>query len=312
MKGSSNHETTGMMMSLEPTDFESRAVSPYLEMGAYESLWEDKKASFKTISKKFASIAGAVPSNFVDHDTAQDCAEFVRRRFAESDVDRFGVLVHGAGEYPEKLRDAVHPVELLYFQGWLDLISSRSVAVVGSRKPSDDGIQRTKSLVKALVEDGITVVSGLAAGVDRVAHETSIEAGGRTIAVLGTPLSSTYPKENSDLQKLIAHNFLVISQVPVKRYDSQDYRINRFFFPERNATMSAITDATVIVEASETSGTLVQAKAALHQGRKLFILDSCFLNPRISWPAKFAERGAIRVKTYDDIQQHLSSKTDQD
>ena len=113
-------------------------------------------------------------------------------------------------------------------------------------------------------------------------------------------------RENADLQRLIATEFLLLSQVPVCRYERQDYRRNRLFFPERNITMSALTEATVIVEAGETSGTLIQAKAALDQGRKLFILDSCF-ERGLSWPRRFAEKGAIRVSDYDEIKQHLSA-----
>jgi hypothetical protein len=81
---------------------------------------------------------------------------------------------------------------------------------------------------------------------------------------------------------------------------------NRYFFPERNITMSALTEATIIVEAGETSGTLIQARAALQQGRKLFILDSCFTNPALTWPEKFVKRGAIRVRDYDDIKTALA------
>jgi DNA processing protein len=220
-------------------------------------------------------------------------------------VTRYGVRVHGAGEYPQKLRDAAHPIELLYYQGWWDLAESRSVAVVGTRQPTPDGIARTQRLVKALVKDNFTIVSGLAAGVDTVAHETAIAEGGRTIAVIGTPLSHSYPRENAALQRKIATEYLLISQVPVKRYERQDYRKNRLFFPERNITMSALTEATIIVEAGETSGTLIQARAALHQGRKLFILDNCFQRG-LSWPQKFADKGAVRVVYYDDIRKHLS------
>ena len=125
---------------------------------------------------------------------------------------------------------------------------------------------------------------------------------------IGTPLSHAYPKENAGLQNDIAENFLVISQVPVKRYESQDYRRNRAFFPERNITMSALTEATIIVEAGETSGTLFQARAALQQGRRLFILDSCFRSTALTWPEKFAQKGAIRVKDYDDVRRHLSTE----
>ena len=228
-------------------------------------------------------------------------------RDASKAVKRFGVRVHGAGEYPSKLRDATNPIELLYYEGWWDLVDSPSVSVVGTRRPSQEGLSHTRSLVSELVRDGFTIVSGLAAGVDRMAHETAIEEGGRTIAVIGTPLSHSYPRENSELQRHIADYFLIISQVPLKRYEDQDYRRNRYFFPERNVTMSALTAATVIVEAGDTSGTLIQARAALRQRRKLFVLDSCFRNPQLTWPANLQAKGAIRVKEYDDIRSSLSA-----
>ena len=293
-------------LALENSDFRSRAVSPFLEMGAYEALWSEPKTTFKSLSERFARHPGSIPSDFVPADRAYDCATFVKQRFEEAGISRFGVRVHGAGEYPEKLRDATYPVECLYYRGWWDLAASRSVAVVGTRKPSREGLARTRRLVRELVKGEFTVVSGLAAGIDRMAHETAIENGGRTIAVIGTPLSHTYPKENAELQRDIAEHFLIVSQVPVRRYESQDYGRNRLFFPERNVTMSALTEATVIVEAGEVSGTLVQARAALNQRRKLFVLDSCFRNSRLSWPDKLAGKGAIRVRDYDDIQQHLS------
>jgi DNA processing protein len=292
-------------LALERTDFEARAISPLTEMGAYEALWDNPGTTFKTLSEKFALQPDSVPSDFVPKAKAREYADFVRRRFREADVTRYGVRVHGAGEYPQKLRDAAHPVELLYYQGWWDLVESRSVAVVGTREPSPQGMARARKLVKALVKDDFTIVSGLAMGVDTVAHETAIAEGGRTVAVIGTPLSHTYPRENAKLQRKIADEFLLISQVPVKRYERQDYRRNRLFFPERNITMSALTEATIIVEAGETSGTLIQARAALHQGRKLFILDSSF-RKGLKWPRRFAEKGAIRVMDYDDIRQHLS------
>ena len=292
-------------LDIGSTDFEARAVSPFHEMGAYEALWSEDETTFKSLAERFARYSGSVPSDFVPPTEALECAVFVKRRFEAAEVEGFGVRVHGAGEYPEKLRDAAHPIALLYYQGWWDLAYSRSVAVVGARKPSREGLARTRRLVRELVADGFTVVSGLAAGVDRMAHETALEENGHTIAVLGTPLSHVYPKDHDALQRHLARHFLVISQVPLKRYESQDYRRNRFFFPERNVTMSALTEATLIVEAGETSGTLVQARAALRQRRRLFVLDSCFRNPQITWPARLAERGAIRVRDYDDIRRHL-------
>ncbi|HBQ0351294.1 DNA-processing protein DprA [Klebsiella pneumoniae] len=283
-----------------------RAVSPFREMAAYEALWTEQGATFKTIADKFRHAHGSVlPSELVPDSTIESFKSKLKSILDKYNVEDFGVRVHGAGEYPEKLRDARHPIEVLYYQGWWDLVNTPSVAVVGSRKVSEEGARRTKKLVKCLVKDGFTIVSGLAEGVDTCAHETALEMGGNTIAVIGTPLSHNYPKQNVKLQKKIRENFLLISQVPFQRYLDQDYRSNRIFFPERNVTMSALTKATIIVEASDTSGTLTQARAALAQGRKLFILESCFQNPSISWPAKYEALGAIRVSDYDDIRKQL-------
>jgi DNA processing protein len=216
-------------------------------------------------------------------------------------VHQFGVRIHHAGDYPIKLRNAKHPVEMLYYRGAWEITETRCIAVVGSREASDDGIRRTSRLARELVDRGFTVVSGLAKGVDAAAHQAAIARGGRTIAVVGTPLDTCYPKEHAELQETIAKSYLVISQVPVLRYSRQAPPQNRLFFPERNATMSALTEGTIIVEASDTSGTLTQARAAMHQGRKLFILDSCFQRADITWPARFEAEGAIRVRTPEDI-----------
>ena len=134
-----------------------------------------------------------------------------------------------------------------------------------------------------------------------------MKAGGRTIAVIGTPLSHVYPKEHAELQTDIAHDHLVVSQVPVMRYESQSYRHNLPFFHARNVTMAALTEATIVVEAGEPSGAVHQARAALKQGRKVFVLDSCFRNDRLSWPAELESKGAVRTRSYDDVKRTLVS-----
>ena len=279
-------------------------VSPFLEMGAYEAIWAEEPVTFKRLAERFGAHRDYLPSSFVSPTKAHEYAKSAFSRF--EDVRHFGVRLYGAAEYPDKLRDAAYPVQLFYYAGNWDLVWSRSVAIVGTRSPSIDGLARTRELTEALVADDFTIVSGLAAGVDTQAHRTAMIAGGRTVAVLGTPLSNAYPKENAALQRQIAEEFLVISQVPVMRYEQQDYRRNRAFFPERNVTMSALTEATIIVEAGETSGTLTQARAALDQRRNLFILDSCF-RQGLDWPTKLQEKGAIRVQGYGDIERALST-----
>lgn len=276
-------------------------ISPKRELGAYEALWLEPKASFKSVAEKFATDPSALPSDFVALSVADKCANEVFASLKKAGVHQFGVRINHAGDYPIKLRDARHPVELLYFQGAWELTETRCVAVVGSRKASDAGLKRADRLARELVGRGFTVVSGLAEGIDTAAHKAAIAANGRTIAVLGTPLGQVYPKQNQDLQASIAKEFLIISQVPVLRHARQAIPQNRLFFPERNVTMSALTEGTIIVEAGETSGTLTQARAALHQGRKLFILDSCFSRSDITWPARFEKEGAIRVRVPEDI-----------
>jgi DNA processing protein len=293
-------------MASQAVNFGSRAISPWREMGAYEALWSDAKAWFKSIADRFAAHEGSLPSDFfsMERNVPAEYAERADALFQRGGVKRYGIRLHGAGEYPEKLRDALHPIELLYYQGYWDLVCTRGVAVVGTRGPSPEGAKRAEKLTRMLCDEGFTIVSGLAAGVDTIAHKTAISNNAPTIAVIGTPLSSVYPKENADLQAEIARNHLLISQVPVCRYSAQDWRINRGFFPERNITMSALTEATIIVEAGETSGTLIQARHALKQKRKLFILDSCF-EKGLEWPAKYAAKGAIRVKEFEEIRAHL-------
>ncbi len=287
-------------------DFEARAIAPARELGAYEALWAREGTSFKSLAEMFRSAPGAMPSDLVGAGEARRYGQFALAAIKAARITRFGIRVHGAGEYPAPLRDAQYPVELLHFQGNWDLASSPAIAIIGTRQPTADGISRAKALAQACVGAGFTVVSGLARGIDTTAHRAAIEAGGRTIAVLGTPITACYPKENLVLQWQIAQDFLLISQVPIVKHARQGWQRNRQFFRERNVTMSALTSATVIVEAGNTSGALIQARHALLQRRKLFLLDSCVRNPELSWPAPMLERGAISVAGFDEIRVHLA------
>lgn len=275
------------------------------EMAAYESLWLQKGAWFKNIAQLFKENPRAVPSELVPALEVRDTWRRLLEVVGAERLREVGVRVHGAGEYPAKLREADHPVELLYYRGNWELVDTRGVAVVGTRSPSAEGELNARRIATALVRHDFTVVSGLARGIDSAAHGAALEAGGRTVAVIGTPLFDYYPKENRGLQELLAKDHLVISQVPFLRYKQQHYKANSLFFPARNVTMSALTEATVIVEAGNTSGTLVQARAALAQGRKLFILDSCFRNKELSWPAKYEAKGAVRVRNVTEIMEVL-------
>lgn len=171
----------------------------------------------------------------------------------------------------------------LWLAGDLSLVRMPCVAVVGARKVSREGAARARRLARELVQAGIVVVSGLAKGVDTQALTAAMEAGGKTIGVIGTPIEKAYPAENKRLQEKIHTEHLLISQfAPGKPV----YQSN---FPERNKLMAAISDATVIVEASDTSGSLHQAAECVRLGRWLFIAKSLMDNPKLRWPKDFRQ-----------------------
>lgn len=185
---------------------------------------------------------------------------------------------------------------VLYFAGDLSLLHRPSVAIVGARDVSDAGAARARRLAREMSDAKVTVVSGLAKGVDTNAHEAAIAAGGSTVAVIGTPLSQAYPAENARLQEVIAAQHLLVSPFP------EGTRVFPSSFPKRNRVMAALSDATIIVEASDTSGSLYQAAECQRLGRWLFILKSVVDNKWLEWPAKFASYPRTRVvSTAEDI-----------
>ena len=162
-----------------------------------------------------------------------------------------------------------HAPEYLYTLGDTSLITSGArVSIVGSRKATDIGLRRARKLSQLLVSQGVVVVSGLAEGVDTAAHTAALEAGGRTMAVIGTPTDKHFPAKNRALQERIASEHLVVSQfAPGSSWDKRS-------FPMRNRTMALLSDATVIIEAGSKSGTIHQGWEALRLGRALYILES--------------------------------------
>lgn len=201
---------------------------------------------------------------------------------------------------PEELLGPLNEVEKkyapeqLFLKGNLQLFEEGPrVSIVGSRNPSEQGHKDTIKLVKSLVQNNVIIVSGLAKGIDTVAHKTAISEKGHTIAVLGTPLNDCYPMENFELQQIICRNYLTISQFP------EGYPIQKMNFPLRNRTMALLSHATIIVEAGETSGTIHQGWEALRLGRPLFIIDKLIENTKLSWPKKMADYGAISIAASD-------------
>lgn len=187
------------------------------------------------------------------------------------------------------LRDAKGRDVEIYLAGDRSLLTQRRVAIVGARDVSEAGKSRAYKLARELVSFGIVIVSGLARGVDSAAHFGAIQNNGRTIAVIGTPLSKAYPAENAGLQEDIYENHLLMSPF------AEGTQTFRSSFPKRNRVMALLSDATVIVEASDTSGSLHQAAECLRSGRWLFIMKSVIDNPDLNWPSKFLGKPKVAV-----------------
>lgn len=186
--------------------------------------------------------------------------------------------------------------ERLFVSGKIELpLPHPRVAIIGTRKPSAEGLRIASRLSRTLAEQAVIIVSGLARGIDTAAHKAAIDSGGRTIAVLGTPLSQTYPRENAQLQSLIMRNHLAVSQFDEGRPVSPSN------FVVRNRTMALIADASVIVESGEGGGSLHQGWEALRLGRPLFIHTREFGKRGLEYPRKMAKYGAVEFKEPSDI-----------
>ena len=176
------------------------------------------------------------------------------------------------------------------------------VAIVGSRQATPKSIAQAESIVKTLTRESVVVVSGLARGIDSAAHRAAINSGGQTIAVLGTPLNRTYPQENAQLQAEIIEHHLAVSQFAVGSV------VTRSNFIRRNRTMALIADASVIVQAGESSGSLSQGYETLRLGRPLFIWKA-LLESSLSWPKEMMKYGAMKLSDPKELLENLPSKS---
>jgi DNA processing protein len=241
-----------------------------------------------------AAVAGETPAQGSLFETAQadglDEATRDLERWERAGIRLVCVL---DTEYPSNLRMIHQHPPVLFTRGTADERDGTSVAVVGTRQPTPQGIHQARQIATGLAASGIPVISGLAAGIDTAAHIAALAAGGRTVAVLGTGIDRTYPAQNAALQEEIVTKGMVISQFlpgspPTKAS-----------FPMRNAVMSGYALATVVIEAAYRSGARIQARLALQHGRHVFLMRSLLEH---DWARDYAERpGVTVVESADDV-----------
>ncbi len=215
------------------------------------------------------------------------------------------------GVSPEELLGPLNDTEKkcapaeLYVAGPMRIPLPRPrVAIVGSRKASQKGVEAAAEIAKILAKRRIIIVSGLAEGIDTAAHKATIEAGGQTVAVLGTPLDRVYPQRNSPLQEEIMTDHLAISQFP------SGHAVQPTNFVLRNRTMALISNASIIVEAEGLSGSRHVGLETLRLGRPLFISKSVVSNESMIWPGEMIHQGAHLLDDPEKVMELLRSESD--
>ncbi|MFC2031778.1 DNA-processing protein DprA [Chloroflexota bacterium] len=217
-------------------------------------------------------------------------------------LDQYSVKVfarHDPG-YPSLLKEIYDYPPVLYVRGSLLTENEWCLAVVGSRRPTVCGRQVTEEIVADLARSNITIVSGLARGIDSVAHRTALETGGRSIAVFACGLDIVYPGENADLARQIIQQGALVSEYPLGTRPRADN------FPRRNRIMSGLSLGVLVTEAGETSGAMITAHLAIEQNREVFAIPGSILSPVSSGTNHLIQEGAKLVRDYTDILEELN------
>lgn len=231
-------------------------------------------------------------------------AERVAQVRSDMDLDKYLAQVAAQGitiltwdddGYPARLKEIDQPPPVLYVRGALVDEDSWAVAVVGTRRVSAYGRQVTEQLATFLAQNGVTVVSGLARGVDAIAHQSALKAGGRTLAVLGCGVDRVYPPEHAQLAgKMMESGALLSDYAPGTPPDASN-------FPPRNRIISGLAKAVVVVEAGETSGALITAQFAVDQGREVFAVPGNILTPQSKGANRLIAQGARPMLSAHDL-----------
>ena len=198
-------------------------------------------------------------------------------------------------EFPTALREIFDPPLTLYTRGNRALMKEPAVAIVGSRRPTAYGRAIARRLAMDLAQRGLTIISGMARGIDSAAHEGALEAGGNTVAVLGTGIDVPYPAENKKLYEQIAAKGLLISEFPLGSFPAPQN------FPIRNRIISGLSLGVVVVEAAQYSGSLITARLAMEQNREVFAVPGSVTNKNSWGPHVLIKQGAKLIQDWQDV-----------
>ena len=258
--------------------------------GDLETAWN---ASPETLCE--AGLSQRIVANFVQLRKDVDLADVLQAIQAQG----IRVLTWDDEDYPARLKALDTAPPMLFLRGELIPEDEWAVAIVGTRRITAYGRQVTESIVRTLVRNGVTIISGLARGVDGIAHKAALDAGGRTIAVLGSGVDRIYPPEHRGLAEQIAQNGAILSDYSVGTHpDARN-------FPPRNRIIAGLSMATVVVEAGRKSGALITAEFAAEQGREVFAVPGNVLAPQSKGTNWLIQQGAHPLLDPEEILQTL-------
>jgi len=267
----------------------------------------------------FGSAAAVLESNINELQSVEDIGPGLAKKIIEGrekiDIEKeldcakksgVEIIVSDSQKYPPQLKVISDPPIVIYAWGKFVPDDIFSVAMVGTRKPTSYGLIVVEKLTREFSEMNVTVVSGLARGIDTKAHWTAIKSGGRTIAVLGNGLNRYYPPENSRLEKVIAENSgVVLSEFPM------NVSPDRSNFPRRNRLIAALSLGTIVVEGDEKSGALITARCSVEQGKDVFAVPGSIFSKYSRGPHRLIKYGAKLVESAEDIVEEISVLAEQ-
>jgi DNA processing protein len=263
------------------------------------------EARFGTLAEAWQASRADLIAAGIDQKTAAEVVEQRSHIDPDGELDRLeqaGVrAIHRRSpDYPALLAETYDAPSVIYLKGELAPVDGRAVAVVGTRGPTVYGREMARRLSYDLAATGVTVVSGLARGVDGISHKSALEAGGRTMAVMGGGLDSIYPPEHTSLAARIVQSGAIVSEYPLGMRPQAEH------FPRRNRVISGLSLGVVVVEADMDSGAMITVKWALEQDREVFAVPGTVLSPKSNGPNWLIQQGAKLVTNFQDILEELN------
>lgn len=275
------------------------ALTPGLGAAAILQLLRQFGPPENVIAAKRAQLARFAPDSAIDALHSEEVTRAVEGALAWLEAPGNTVVTLGDVDYPKLLLEIPDPPLLLYCRGQLQFLNRPALAMVGSRNATTQGVRNAEQFARALSEAGLTIVSGLAQGIDAAAHRGGLAAAGSTIAVLGTGADVVYPPANAALTAEIAERGLLVSEFPL---GSKPLAHN---FPRRNRLISGLAQGCVVVEAALASGSLITARAAAEQGREVFALPGSIHSPLAKGCHALIKSGAKLAESAEDVLSEL-------